>query len=298
VSESDGAAILRVRDLSAAYDRSQVLFGISLTAPRRGAIAVLGRNGAGKTTLMKTIIGEITAHAGEILFEGRDLLKASEGEIRALRGNRIAMIFQEPMTSLNPVHTIGRQVAEPLALHKRLAWAEALAQSVALLGSVNIADPRRRAAAYPHQFSGGMRQRAMIAAALACRPPLLIADEPTTALDVTLQAQIIDLLLRLREERRLARCKAWDGRRLSDIGTSDAAKLQKRINAEHGPIEANRTLELLRAAFNKAKKWGEVEQNPALGFERFEETRRDRFLSDDELRCVGVQEFPVMAIRD
>jgi oligopeptide/dipeptide ABC transporter ATP-binding protein len=129
-----------------------------------------------------------------IQFEGGGFAAGERRKIRAIRGNRIAMIFQEPMTSLNPVHTVGRQVAEPLALHKHLAQRDALEQCVSLLAAVNIAEPRLRAGAYPHQFSGGMRQRVMIAMGMGCVPDVIIADEPTTALDVTIQAQLLELL--------------------------------------------------------------------------------------------------------
>src|SRR3989337_639291 len=131
---------------------------------------------------------------GEILFKGRDLLKLSEGEMRAVRGRDIAMVFQEPMTSLNPVLTIGRQLTEGIEIHLNKTPAEAQARAIELLGLVGIADPERRLAQYPHHFSGGMRQRMMIAMALACNPSLILADEPTTALDVTIQAQILELM--------------------------------------------------------------------------------------------------------
>ncbi len=176
----------------------------------RGEItALVGESGCGKSaTALATLRlipdppGRIAG--GEILFEGRDVLKLGEDEMRKLRGNRIAIIFQEPMTSLNPVHRIGRQVAEPLALHKKIAATAALERGIDLLASVNIADPRRRAGAYPHQFSGGMRQRVMIAMAMGCVPDLVIADEPTTALDVTIQAQLLDLLSAQVERHRTA----------------------------------------------------------------------------------------------
>jgi oligopeptide transport system ATP-binding protein len=142
--------------------------------------------------------GKITD--GEIIFNGRDLLKLSDEEIRRVRGKEIAMIFQDPMTSLNPVLTIGRQISEALELHEGMSAAQARERTIELLELVGIPSARSRVNDYPHQFSGGMRQRVMIAMALSCNPKLLIADEPTTALDVTIQAQILDLIARLRKE--------------------------------------------------------------------------------------------------
>src|SRR5260370_25437266 len=143
-------------------------------------------------------------HGGAILFDGADLLKLSEPAMRAIRGAQIAMIFQEPMTSLNPVFTIGSQIGESIRLHQRTARRETRARTVEALHMVGIADPERRINDYPHQLSGGMRQRVMIAMALACKPRLLIADEPTTALDVTIQAQILDLIRDLQSRLKLA----------------------------------------------------------------------------------------------
>ncbi len=162
-------------------------------------VAIVGESGSGKSVTALSILrlipdppGQIAG--GEILFEGRDLLKLSDAEIRDVRGDRIAMIFQEPMSSLNPSLTVGMQVGEPINLHRKLPWSKALEKARELLGMVRMSDTASRVAAYPHQFSGGMRQRAMIAMAMACEPRLIIADEPTTALDVTVQAQILDLL--------------------------------------------------------------------------------------------------------
>ncbi len=162
-------------------------------------LAIVGESGSGKSVTALSILRLIPdppgmIEGGQILFDGRDLLKLSDAEIRSVRGNRIAMIFQEPMSSLNPALTVGMQVGEPINQHRRTPWAAALDQARNLLGLVRMSDPASRVGAYPHQFSGGMRQRAMIAMALACEPQLIIADEPTTALDVTVQAQILDLL--------------------------------------------------------------------------------------------------------
>lgn len=166
-------------------------------------LGIVGESGSGKTVLARSLMRLVHTPpgryaAGSIRFEGEDLLQKSEAEMRALRSGRIAMIFQEPMTALNPVLTIGYQVGETLRLHENMSAARANAAAVELLRRVRVADPERRVAEYPHQLSGGMRQRAMIAMALARRPRLLIADEPTTALDVTIQAQILALLRELR----------------------------------------------------------------------------------------------------
>jgi oligopeptide transport system ATP-binding protein len=162
-------------------------------------VAIVGESGSGKSVTALSILRLIPdppghIESGEILFNGQDLLKMSDEEIRAVRGNRIAMIFQEPMSSMNPSLTVGMQVGEPVHLHRQAPWAVALEKARELLGWVRMSDTASRVNAYPHQFSGGMRQRAMIAMALACEPQLIIADEPTTALDVTVQAQILDLL--------------------------------------------------------------------------------------------------------
>ena len=196
-------ALLSVRDLVVDFRTDEgpvrAVNGTSFDLNKGEIVALVGESGCGKSVTALAILrliadppGRIVA--GEVLFHGEDLRRLSEDRIRAIRGNRIAMIFQEPMTSLNPVHTIGRQIAEPLVLHKHLAPGTAFEQCVALLESVNIAEPRLRAGAYPHQLSGGMRQRVMIAMGMGCVPDLIIADEPTTALDVTIQAQLLELL--------------------------------------------------------------------------------------------------------
>ena len=162
-------------------------------------LAIVGESGSGKSVTALSILRLIpqppgSIDEGQVLFDGRDLLKLSDAEIRSVRGNRIAMIFQEPMSSLNPALTVGLQVGEPINQHGKTPWGKALDQARDLLARVRMSDPTSRIRAYPHQFSGGLRQRVMIAMALACEPQLIIADEPTTALDVTVQAQILDLL--------------------------------------------------------------------------------------------------------
>ena len=168
-------------------------------------VGLVGESGCGKTASALSLLRLISIPPGkivkgEVIFEGKDLITISQEEIRNIRGNRIAMIFQEPMTSLNPVLTIGQQISEPLQVHKKLSKAEALKESIKLLELVQIPDAKTRIADYPHQFSGGMRQRVMIAMALSCNPKLLIADEPTTAIDVTIQAQLLEMMHRLSRE--------------------------------------------------------------------------------------------------
>jgi oligopeptide/dipeptide ABC transporter ATP-binding protein len=179
--------------------------GVNLYIRRGETLGVVGESGCGKSVTSLSIMrlipnppGKIVD--GEILFEGQDLLKKSESEMRKIRGNEISMIFQEPMTSLNPVYTIGDQIAEAIQLHQGLSRKEALERAVHMLRLVGIPLPERRIHEYPHQLSGGMRQRVMIAMALSCNPKLLIADEPTTALDVTIQAQILELMKKLKQE--------------------------------------------------------------------------------------------------
>ena len=179
--------------------------GVSFTVYPGETLAVVGESGCGKSVTSLSILRLIAAPPGKIvngrlMFQGRDLLGLAEDEMRKVRGNEISMIFQEPMTSLNPVLTIGRQIAEALVLHRGMKRKAALERAVEMLTLVNIPEAARRIEQYPHQLSGGMRQRVMIAMALACNPRLLIADEPTTALDVTIQAQILDLMRGLKEK--------------------------------------------------------------------------------------------------
>jgi oligopeptide/dipeptide ABC transporter ATP-binding protein len=171
-------------------------------------VALVGESGCGKSvtalSIMRLVAPPGRIVSGQVLFKGTDLLGLREEEMRKVRGNRIAMIFQEPMTSLNPVFTVGDQIAEAIVLHQKKSKKQAMVDAAEMLARVAIPDPHRRVRDYPHQMSGGMRQRVMIAMALSCNPELLIADEPTTALDVTIQAQILDILLRLQEEFKLS----------------------------------------------------------------------------------------------
>jgi oligopeptide/dipeptide ABC transporter ATP-binding protein len=201
--------ILRVSNLKTHFRTfegiGKAVDGVDFEVARGETIGIVGESGCGKSVTALSILrlipdppGKIAG--GEILFEGTDLLKISDSEMREIRGNKISMIFQEPMTSLNPVFTIGTQISETIILHQHLNRKEALEKSMEMLRLVQIPEPESRVLDYPHKLSGGMRQRAMIAMALSCHPRLLIADEPTTALDVTIQAQILDLMLKLKEE--------------------------------------------------------------------------------------------------
>ena len=201
--------ILTVRNLQTVFDtpsgRFAAVDGASFTLRAGEVLGIVGESGCGKTQLSLSVLrlvpsppGKIVA--GEIIFRGRDLLQLPEKELRQIRGNEIAMIFQEPMTSLNPVYTIGQQLIETIRLHQRLDAKAARAQAIEMLRLVGIPRADEVVDEYPHRFSGGMRQRAMIAMALSCRPALLIADEPTTALDVTIQAQILELMKELKDK--------------------------------------------------------------------------------------------------
>src|SRR5580693_7703764 len=201
-------ALLEVRDLQTHFRTpegiNRAVDGVSFDVDEGETLAIVGESGCGKSvtsmSLMRLIPEPPGKIAGSVRFQGRDLLKLSDREMRAIRGNDISMIFQEPMSSLNPVLTVGRQIGETLRIHQGLDKQAAEARAIEMLTLVGIPEPRRRVREYPHQLSGGQRQRVMIAIALACTPKLLIADEPTTALDVTIQAQILDLLLDLRDE--------------------------------------------------------------------------------------------------
>ncbi|WP_374665081.1 ABC transporter ATP-binding protein [Ramlibacter sp.] len=202
------APLLEVVDLRTHFDTLagtvKSVDGVSFTVRAGQTLGIVGESGCGKSVTAMSILRLVPTpparHAGAVRYRGANLLQVSEREMRRVRGDRISMIFQEPMTSLNPVMSVGRQIAESVQQHQGLGRTEAMARAVEMLKLVQIPEAERRANEYPHQLSGGMRQRVMIALALACRPELLIADEPTTALDVTIQAQILDLIARLQRE--------------------------------------------------------------------------------------------------
>ncbi len=205
--------LLDVRDLSVAFGRSVAVDGISFSIKRGECVALVGESGSGKSvsalSVLKLLPYPTASHpSGAIRFRGRDLLTASDQEMREVRGNDISIIFQEPMTSLNPLQTIETQIGEILSLHRGIGGAAARARTLELLGQVGIPEPETRLKSYPHQLSGGQRQRVMIAMALANEPDLLIADEPTTALDVTVQAQILALLAEIRARLGMSYCSS------------------------------------------------------------------------------------------
>ncbi len=200
--------ILEIKDLRVHFPTDDGLVkavdGVSLTIAPGETLGVVGESGSGKSVSFLTVMGLVTKKeariSGQVIFQGQDLLKLPLDELRHVRGEKIAMIFQDPLTALNPVHRVGNQIAEVFQVHRGMSRKEGVREAVNLLGMVGIPKPEERVKQYPHEFSGGMRQRAMIAMALALNPDLLIADEPTTALDVTVQAQILDLIDRLQSE--------------------------------------------------------------------------------------------------
>ena len=201
--------LVEVKDLKTYFDTDEgtvkAVDGVSFHIDKGETLAVVGESGSGKSVMSLSIMRLIATPpgriaGGQILFEGQDLVKKSERDMRRIRGNEISMIFQEPMTSLNPVYTVGDQIAEAIVLHQKETSKGAMRKAAEMLDLVGIPEPGKRVKNYPHQMSGGMRQRVMIAMALSCNPKLLIADEPTTALDVTIQAQILDLMRNLQRE--------------------------------------------------------------------------------------------------
>jgi peptide/nickel transport system ATP-binding protein len=200
--------LLEVRDLKVHFPTEDGLVkavdGTSFSVSPGETLGVVGESGSGKSVSFLTVMGLVTKHeariTGEVLFRGQDLLKLPQEDMRHVRGEKISMIFQDPLTALNPVHRVGNQIAEVFRVHRQTSKKEAFEESVNLLQLVGIPQPRQRARQYPHEFSGGMRQRAMIAMSVALNPDILIADEPTTALDVTVQAQILDLIDQMKEE--------------------------------------------------------------------------------------------------
>ena len=204
----DTSALLEVKDLRTSFPGEQgevrAVDGVSLRLERGRTLGIVGESGCGKSVTALSIMGLVPSPgrvaSGQVFLDGENLLEVAPSRLRDLRGDQLSMIFQEPMTSLNPAFPVGDQIAEALVRHRRLSPREAEAQAIEMLRRVRIPSPETRANDYPHQLSGGMRQRVMIAMALACNPKLLIADEPTTALDVTIQAQIIDLMRALRAE--------------------------------------------------------------------------------------------------
>jgi len=241
-----GPPLLEIADLateiSTIAGSHPALDGVSVSLQRGGTLGIVGESGSGKSmralSIMRLLPPAIRVTAGSIRLDGEDLLRLDERAMRRVRGARVALVFQEPMTALNPLQPIGWQVAEMLVVHRRFSRAEAMRRAVALLDRVGIPDAARRATEHPHRLSGGLRQRAVIAMALACEPALLIADEPTTALDVTIQAQILDLLADLRAERGMAVLLISHDIELVAGFADEVAVMYAGRVVEHGPARA------------------------------------------------------------
>jgi peptide/nickel transport system ATP-binding protein len=268
-----GEPLLRVENLHVEFPTEdgvvKAVDGISYELGRGRTLGIVGESGSGKTVAVLSVLGLTRAQGakaeGRILFEGRDLLSLSEGELRGIRGNEIAMIFQDPSSALHPLYRVGAQIVEAVRAHQDVSKAKARERTIELLGIVGIPDPGRRVDDYPHEFSGGMRQRAMIAMALANEPKLLIADEPTTALDVTVQAQILALLERLRTELGMAILIVTH-----DIGV--VAEMADEIAVMYaGRIVETATAETLLKSPEHPYTWGLLRSIPTLDGPRVEQ---------------------------
>jgi peptide/nickel transport system ATP-binding protein len=269
MSSFDGAGrdlLLEIRDLNVAFQTEDGLVravdGVDLTVRRGQSVGIVGESGSGKSVSMLTIMGlSRTRNArisGTAMFEGRDLLTASDAELRRIRGDDIAMIFQDPLSSLHPFYKVGWQLVEAIQAHRDVSKAQARERTIELLGLVGIPSPRERVDSYPHEFSGGMRQRAMIAMALANEPKLLIADEPTTALDVTVQAQILELIARLQQELNMALVLITH-----DLGV--VAEVTKEVNVMYaGEVVERAPTDQIFAAPQHPYTWGLLRSIPRL----------------------------------
>jgi len=270
---STAEPLLRVEELRVEFPTEDgvvhAVDGITYQVYRGRTLGIVGESGSGKTVASMTTLGLTRGPgariSGRILFEGRDLITLSEGELRAIRGNEIAMIFQDPLSALHPLYSVGFQLVEAVLAHRDVPKAKARERAIELLGLVGIPDPGRRVDDYPHELSGGMRQRAMIAMALANDPKLLIADEPTTALDVTVQAQILDLLERLQRELDMAIVIITHDLGVVAVMTEDVAVMYA------GRIVETASAELLFAGPGHPYTWGLLKSIPTLSGSRDEQ---------------------------
>jgi peptide/nickel transport system ATP-binding protein len=258
--------LLEVRDLNVSFATEDGLVravdGVNVTVGPGQSVGIVGESGSGKSVSMLTVMGLSRSRNAEIsgtaMFEGQDLLLASDQDMRAIRGNEIAMIFQDPLSSLHPFYKVGAQLIEGIRAHRDVSKSQARARAIELLGLVGIPSPKERADSYPHEFSGGMRQRAMIAMALSNEPKLLIADEPTTALDVTVQAQILELIARLQQELNMALVLITH-----DLGV--VAEVTEEVNVMYaGEVVERATTDRIFAAPQHPYTWGLLRSIPRL----------------------------------
>jgi peptide/nickel transport system ATP-binding protein len=266
VSTSSAEVLLEVRDLNVQFATEDGLVravdGVDLTVRRGQSVGIVGESGSGKSVSMLTIMGLSRSRnatiTGSAMFEGTDLLHATDSELRRIRGDDIAMIFQDPLSSLHPFYKVGWQLVEAIRAHRDVSKSQARERAIELLGLVGIPSPRERVDSYPHEFSGGMRQRAMIAMALSNEPKLLIADEPTTALDVTVQAQILELIGRLQQELNMALVLITH-----DLGV--VAQVTEEVNVMYaGEVVERATTERVFAAPQHPYTWGLLRSIPRL----------------------------------